>query len=227
MNTSVKIALAAVCWVSFCFGYGGFSVTASFVDYQGLNQKLTELNINPPPEGWGGSDSFRYKGPLWWLGGHGGGLVGDVTLGGGGAAAVRPAETDSLAAELAGLTGFFEVGYRFAPVDFLWIRPCVDISGAAWVHYAHSHDSFNDPDFSQWYLAWTIGAAPGLELMGKLRYQNYRYVGLFVKANYFLPVVGPQWSQDPDPPSFSIEGFNIQVGLRFGQYPSAFRGLRI
>ncbi len=215
----IRVCALVAVTVSCCFGFGGFSATASFPGFGGLNQDLTELNHT-----WHGADSFEHRAPLWWVGGHGAAFVEDVTVGGRGAVAFRSVAADSLGSEFLGLTGFVEVGYRYAPVDYAWVRPCLDLGGGVWTLFVHSHDSFSQPNFSRWYLAWTMGAAPGLELMGRLRYRSDNYVGLFVKGSYFLPFHGPSWGGDDDPPEFSLKGFNLHLGLRFGKMPvRAFR----
>jgi hypothetical protein len=202
-----------------CLGYGGFEVTGSFVGVKGLNQTLTALNQNE----WNGSGKFADASPLWWLGGHGGGQVGIVTFGGSGAIGARASHADAL-------RGNFEAGYPYAPVEWLWVRPCIDVGLAGWLVYAHSVEggtlvgSFPS-NFSKWYAAWTLGAAPGVEVMGRLPSSRESFVGLFAKADYFIPVAGPEWFGDVSPPKFSLSGFNVQVGLRFGRTP--YRAFRI
>jgi len=225
MNEPMRIVFVVLLTVSLCSGFGGFGATGSFVDFEGLNQRFTKLNRDQPPEGWGGKDSFCMRAPLLWIGGHGGGFVDDMTVGGHGAVTVFTARVDSLSAEFAGLAGFFELGYRYAPVDFLWARPCLGIGGRTWVHYIHSHNSFSDPNFNRWFLAWNAGVLPGIELLGVMPNWRNNYVGLFVKASYFLPVLGPEWSLDADPPDFNLKGFDLHFGIRFGRLPS--RTIRI
>lgn len=198
--------------VSSCLGFGGFGATAGFADFAGLDERLTEHNRT-----WGGRESFRSSTPLWWIGGHGAGLVGDVTLGGWGVATARGASADSLEASLLGLMGGFEVGYAYSPVEYCWVRPCLDLGIGLSTHYAHSVESFSQPNFSRWYLEMSTGFAPGLELMGRLRYREVNYIGLFVKGSYSLPVIGPVWFGDADPPEFSFKGFSLHLGLRFGK----------
>ncbi len=64
---SVVAAVAVGCATA--LGYGGFGVTALFADVSGLNERLTELNTRPDSlGGWGGTDTFRVRSPLWWVG---------------------------------------------------------------------------------------------------------------------------------------------------------------
>jgi hypothetical protein len=203
-----------------CLGYGGFEVTGSFVDFKGLNQALTTLN----QQDWNGSGRFTRTSPLLWLGGHGGGRAGIVTFGGSGAIAARASHADSLGSELLALRGNFEAGYPYAPAEWFWVRPCVEVGLAGWYVYAHSVEGGTlvgapQPNYSKWFAAWTLGAAPGLEVMGRLRSSRESYVGLFAKASYFIPATGPDWFGDVPPPQFSLSGFAIQVGMRFGRTP--------
>jgi hypothetical protein len=220
MRCAIRAGVAGVLFLAaVCYGYGGFEVTAGFVDFKGLNRDLTYLNQAAPPQGWHGRDSFSYRAPLWWYGGHGGGQVGIVTLGGSGAVAGRANHADSLGSELAALRGNFEVGYPYSPVGWLCLRTCLEIGGAGCVIYAHSIENgvvlgnFS-ANFKRWYSAWIISAAPGVEAMGTLPGSQ---VGLFVKTSYVVPVAGPQWLGDQSPPAFSLRGFSIQIGLRFGK----------
>jgi hypothetical protein len=154
------------------------------------------------------------------LGGHGGGLAGPVTVGGSGALGMKLASADTLEAQLAGARTFFEVGYPYAPIDQFWARGCLELGGGVWTHYIHSKESFSNARFISWWLGWTVGMAPGIEVMGRIRYQTDMFAGIFLKASWFIPFTGPQWYGDADPPEFSLGGFNLQVGLRFGKYPS-------
>ena len=222
MRCAFRVGVAGVLGLAaMCYGYGGFEVTAGFINFRGLNQKLTLLNQTPITEdSWaGGSGAFTYKTPLWWYGGHGGAQVGVVTIGGSGAFTVRANHADSLGSELAAIRGNFEVGYPYSPVEWFWLRGCLEIGGAGCAIYAHSVENgvllgnFSG-NFKRWYSAWIISAAPGVELMGTL---PGSYVSLFTKASYAIPVAGPQWLGDQSPPAFSLGGFSIQIGLRFGQ----------
>jgi hypothetical protein len=206
-----------------CFGYGGFEVTAGFVDFKGLNRDLTVLNrLDSANGGIGGSGSFSYQGPLWWYGGHGGEHAGPVTLGGSGAFAARANQADSLGSELAALRASFEVGYPYSPVAQAWIRPTLELAGTGMVIYAHSKENgavvgnFKGR-FKQWFAVWGIGAAPGVELMGSLPLSDESYMGLFIKTSYFIPVSRSAWFGDKNPPDFDLGGFTLQIGLRFGK----------
>jgi hypothetical protein len=196
------------------FGFGGVDMSASFANTKGLDARLTALDREWDSTSTG---AFRTTSPLWWLGGHGGGHVGLLTVGGRGAVMTRNAKVDGLAAEMFGVNGFFDIGFPYAPVEQFWVRPCLELGGGTWVHYIHSDESFSQPDFSRWYLAWTFGMLPGAEVMGRIRYMGDNYVGLFVKGGYFVPFSGPGWSGDAEPPKLGLSGFALQFGLRFGK----------
>jgi hypothetical protein len=209
-----------------CLGYGGFEVTGSFVEFDGLNQALTALNRDV----WTGSGQFNQKSPLWWLGGHGGRQVGIVTFGGSAAIAARASHADSLGSELVALRAAFQTGYPYAPTDWFWVRPCVDVGFAVWYVYAHSVEGgtligSTEPNFYRSFTAWTLGAVPGVEVMGRLPSSRESFIGLFAKADYFIPFAGPVWSGDDPSPKFGLSGFSVQVGLRFGG--TAYRAFRI
>jgi hypothetical protein len=201
-------------------GYGGFDGTAAFVGVRGLNQSLTALNQNE----WTGSGRFTYAAPTWWLGGHGAGQVGPLTIGGAGAASVAANHADSLGSEMGALRGSFDVGYPYSPVEYCWIRPCLDVGAVAWVIFCHSvEDGYiagsSEYNFSRWFAAWTFGAAPGVELMGRVRTGEESSFGAYVKTSYFIPLTRPDWYGDEPSPSFGPGGFLIQFGLRFGDLP--------
>jgi len=222
-GVAVVLVLAAA---TLGMGFGGFGGKGAFVDFEGLNRRLTQLNRGEPPdEGWGGSEAFELKPPLFWLGGHGAGFVRDFTVGGGGGLTARQARADSVSAEFGAGTGFLEVGYCYSPIQYFWVRPCAELSGAAWILYAHSRESFSEPNFSRWFVGWAVGAMPALELMGRLPYGFRKYAGLYVKGGYFLPFMSPQWYGDESPPDFDLEGWSIEAGVRFGRMPP--RSMRI
>jgi len=207
--------LAVVFLTATCFGFGGFDFGASLPQYSGLNARLSELNSY-----WGGAESLGFRHPWPWVGGHGAGWIGDFTLGGRGAVTGYMARADSMEVQGGGARVFLETGYVWAPIDELWVRPVVELGGDALLFYVHDTGSpFRNPDFSQWYVGWTVGAAPGLEVMGRLRYDLDKYVGLFAKAHYYYPVYGPNWYIDDNPPGFDLEGIHLQAGIRFGRFP--------
>jgi len=162
------------------------------------------------------------RGPLWWLTGQGGGAVGSLTMGGWGAVAGLSPQADSVGTELLAVLAAYEIGYPYAPVDYFWVRPCLDLGVGAWLDWVHSLEPGQD-NFSRWYLAWSMVAAPGVEVMGRLRYSEQPYVGLVVKASYPMPFGGQKFGQ-PQPPDFRFQGLALQLGLRFGRMePRTFR----
>jgi len=168
---------------------------------------------------------------LWWLGGHGGSQVGVVTFGGSGAIGVRASHADSLGSELLALRGNFEAGYPAAPVDWFWVRPCLEVCLAGGYIYAHSVENGTlvgnfKPNFSRGFWGWTLGGVPGIEVMGRLPSSRETFIGLFAKGSYFIPVAGPEWFGDVPPPDFGLRGFHLQVGLRFGKM-SSYRAFHI
>lgn len=214
MKRAIMLVLAGALAGS-CFGFGGFEAGLSFPGYGGLNRRLTELNRE-----WGGSESLGFAGPWPWLGGHGAGWAGDFTVGGRGAVTGYQTRADSLEAQGGGARLFLETGYAWSPVEQFWVRPVVELGGDALFFYIHDTGSpFRDPDFSRWHVGWTLGVAPGLEVMGRLRHHIDRYVGLFAKAHYYIPVYGPDWYLDEEPAEFSLQGLHLQFGLRFGKMP--------
>jgi len=206
--------LAAAAAFSLCAGYGGFGATASFTDVSDMNRVFTELNAE-----WKGKDTFRMKSPVWWVGGHGAGLVDNITVGGGGAATYYNLRADSVEAEFFGARPSFELGYRIEPFEHGWLRPGLALSGTAWVCFVHSRESFSDPNFSRWFYAWNAGLMPFLEVMGRFRYRDDNAVGVFAKTGYLLPVHGPTWYGDANPPEFSPDGFTLEFGVRFESRP--------
>jgi hypothetical protein len=61
--------------------------------------------------------------------------------------------------------------------------------------------------------------------MGRFRCGGESFAGAFLKACWYVPLSGPVWIGDDDPPGFSIKGFSLQAGLRFGRFP--FTPLRV
>jgi len=226
-HTTQAVVAGVVFLGAICLGYGGFEVTAGFVDFKGLNRDLTRLNqLDSANGGIGGSDSFNYKMPLWWYGGHGGDHVGAVTLGGSGAIAARANQADSLGSEVAAIRANFEMGYPYSLVERAWVRPTLELAGTGMVIYAHSKENGAvvgnfSANFKRWFASWGIGVVPGVEVMGSLPISEESYMGLFVKASYFIPVSGSEWFGDRNPPDFGLSGFAVQIGLRFGK--AAFR----
>ena len=215
MRHAIQAVVVGVLSVAaLCLGYGGFEVTGTFNDAKGLNHTLDSLN-----QVWKGSGNFNYKSSMWWFGGHGGARVGVVTIGGSGAVTVRANHTDSLGSEMAADRGNFEVGDPYSPVDWFWVRSCLEIGGAGCAIYAHSVENgvllgnFSG-NFKRWYSTWVLTAAPGVEVMGTL---PGSYVSLFTKASYVIPIARSQWLGDKSPPAFSLGGFSLQIGLRFGE----------
>ena len=229
MRCAIRAGVAGfLCLAAVCYGYGGFEVTAGFVDFKGLNRDLTYLNqLDSAGGGIGGTGSFKYRTPLWWYGGSGGDYVGPVTLGGSGAIAARANQADSLGSELAGIRASFELGYPYSPVARAWIRPTLELAGTGTVIYAHSKENgavvgnFSGR-FKRWFAAWGFAAVPGVEVMGSLPTSEESFIGLFIKTSYFVPLGRPAWFGDKNPPDFDLSGFVLQIGLRFGRnLPSA------
>ena len=210
----VLLAVAAASTVA--LGYGGVGVKLSFADVEPLNRRLQQLAERSR---WGGDHTFDYRAPLVWLGGHGAGRSGGLTFGGSGYATAWSSAADSLAAELFGVSGWIEAGYRIEPNRFFWIRPYVDVGGFSWVHYLHTRESFSDPKYEQFYFGWTVGAEPGLELMGRIPHGAMGYIGPFVTVGYFVPILDSQWSGDASPPDFGWQGLSFGLGVRFGRMP--------
>jgi hypothetical protein len=211
-NAIPALSIGLLALFSLCFGYGGFEVTSTFNDVSGLNHTLDLLNRE-----WNGTREIAYRSPLWWIGGHGGGQVGPVTLGGSGALSVwHNYRADSLDSRLFAIRASFEAGFPYSPNEWVSIRPCVELGGNGSFVYAQTIDAGT----KKWFAAWTVGAAPGAELMGSLPTSSGSSIGLFVKASYFIPISGPTWFGDKDPPAFSLSGFALQIGLRFGKTTS-------
>jgi hypothetical protein len=194
--------------VALCLGYGGFEATGTFNDLGGLNQKLDSLNYAR-----GGTGRFTYGSTIWWFGGHGGEHVGPVTLGGSGALAPYASHADSLKSELAAIRAGLEVGFPYSPNQWTWVRPCLELGASGLLVYAQTLGG----DSKWWFAAWSIGAAPGIELMGSLPTSSQSFIGLFIKASYLIPISGPTWFGDNGPPSLTLRGFALQMGLRFGK----------
>lgn len=207
-HTIPALVVGVLLLVTLGLGYGGFEVTSTFNNMGGLNERLDLLN-----QGRMGTGQFTYKAPLWWFGGHGGEQVGPVTLGGSGALAWRGNQADSVKGDLAAIRADFEVGFPYIPNQYVWFRPCLDLGGAGTLVYAQTYSA----DTKWWFASWTIGATPGVEAMGCLPTSSESFIGLFVKAGYFIPFSGPSWFGDKNPPALSLRGFSLQLGLRFGK----------
>lgn len=199
------------------FGYGGFGVMATFPEMRGLNRRLTELNHE-----WGGRDSLRISGPMWWLTGHGAAEIGQVTIGGWGAVSGLSQKADSVGNELLAVIAAYEMGYQYSPVEYCWVRPCVDLRFGAWFDWVHSLEP-GQSNFSRWFLVWDMALCPGLEVMGRLRFGEQSFIGLFAKGSYMMPFVLWEFGDSPVP-DFRLQGFALQAGLRFGKMePRPFR----
>lgn len=213
-----RFSAALLLLVGCAFGYGGFEFGGSFVDYAPEARRLSELNRE-----WEGAGEFRPSLPTVWFGGHAGGHAGPVTVGGRGAVTFRSLAADAIEVQFGGAQVALDLGWHYAPVAFLALRPGVELGGAGWVYYVHDRDTpLSDPDFSRWFVGWTMGATPAFEVMGRLPGGGNRYTGLFIKAGYFLPFYGPAWYYDESPPGFDLKGFNLQLGIRFGRLPPTF-----
>ena len=213
MMTRLVLVLAMLAAVA--AGYGGFERGGSFPDFTGEAERLSELNRE-----WQGQGLFRPSPALVWLGGHGGGNAGPVTIGGRGALAFRHKAADAVEVEFLAVQAALDLGWQYKPVDWLALRPGFELGGAGWGYYVHDRDGpFNDPNFSRWYAAWTVGIAPAFEVMGRVAGDEERYTGLFVKAGYCFPLYGPQWYADANPPGLGLKGPYVQLGLRFGRVP--------
>jgi hypothetical protein len=207
-HTIQAVVLGILSVVALCLGYGGFEATSTFNSLGGLNHKLDSLN-----HARNGTGQFTYKSPMWWFGGHGGEHVGPVTLGGSGALSPYANQADSLKSELVALRGNFEVGFPYSPNQWVWFRPCLELGATGLLVYAQTMSA----ESKWWWAAWSIGAAPGVEVMGSLPTSSESFIGLFVKASYLIPISGPAWVGDKEPPSLSLSGFALQMGVRFGK----------
>lgn len=205
------VALGVLLLAASSPGYGGFEVTSTFNDLDGLNRKLDTLL---------GTHNFSYRAPMWWFGGHGGEHVGPVSLGGSGALSSSARQSDSLESQLAAIRACFDVGFPYRPNQWVWVRPCLDLGATGLLVYAQTLRA----DTKKWYAAWSIGTAPGIEVMGSLPTTAESFIGLFVKASYLIPISGPSWFGDSEPPALSLGGFALQMGVRFGKNVSLTAG---
>ncbi|HTW90483.1 MAG TPA: hypothetical protein VMH22_02105 [bacterium] len=209
MRHTIPALVAGILFLAtLCMGYGGFEVTSTFNSMGGLNDRLDSLNRQQL-----GTGHFTYGAPLWWYGGHGGGQVGPVTLGGSGALTWRANQADSVKGQLIAVRANLEVGFPYVPNQWLLFRPCVELGGAGTLVYAQTFSASS----KWWFASWTIGATPGVEAMGMLPTSSESFIGLFLKAGYFIPFSGPTWFGDKNPPALSLRGFSLQLGVRFGK----------
>jgi len=205
------LVLGVLSLVALSPGYGGFEVTSTFNDLSGLNRRLDTLL---------GTHHFTYSAPMWWFGGHGGEHVGPVTLGGSGAFAPYAKQSDSLKSQLAAIRANFEVGFPYSPNEWVQVRPCLELGATGLLVYAQTVTAAT----KKWFAAWSIGTTPGFEVMGILPTSPESFIGLFLKASYLIPISGPSWFGDSPPPAFSLSGFALQLGVRFGKTGSSTAG---
>jgi hypothetical protein len=118
--------LAAVAWAYPVGGWGGFGVTGMMVETRGLNDSLTTINR----EILGGSQTVEFTSPFLLLGGQGGGEIGIFSIGAWGGGLFAREEADVLSASLGYFAGALEPGISWKPVEFIWLRPSIDLGGS-------------------------------------------------------------------------------------------------
>ena len=102
--------------VSATGGMGGFTAGASFWDNSAISSRLEAQGYDP-------LSSYGLV-----MGGGGYALMGHLIMGGSGfGTTYSRSESDSATAELDIGGGFFEVGWLFAPTDWLWVYPTMGI----------------------------------------------------------------------------------------------------
>jgi hypothetical protein len=213
--------ITLLCWLvmaTAASGYGGFGFSASYADLGGLDRMLSRLNREEA----GGSGAFALSQPLWSVFGQGGGHAAWFTVAGTGALFARVAKADALKSEMVGVSGWLEGGYPYAPLEWFWVRPTVDLGGTGWYGYAHSLDRGFFPGAmkaktARKYFGWVAGVAPGLEVMGRIRSGRTSFFGLFVKGSWFIPAIGPQCYGNAGEQDFTLSGFSVTAGVRFGR----------
>ena len=195
-----------------CYGFGGPEWVMAYPNFDALNNRLTAIN-----DSFGGIDQVLHEQPLNFLGGHGAAHVGSVTVGGRGALGSSRAEGDAVTADLACATGAFEVGYPWAPVEYFWLRPCLELQAAGWVSLVRpSGSTWGDAAHRRWNVAWDLSVLPSLEAMARLRYLATHYIGVYASGGYNLPLFKPDYYGHRDPADFDLSGFVVRAGIRFG-----------
>ncbi|MEO0140193.1 MAG: hypothetical protein ABIM88_01430 [candidate division WOR-3 bacterium] len=99
-------------------GMGGFTSGASFWDNSAISSRLETQGYDP-------LSSYGLV-----MGGGGYAIASKLLIGGSGFGASYPkTESDSATAELSVGGGFFEIGWLFAPLDWLWLYPTFGLGG--------------------------------------------------------------------------------------------------
>ncbi|MGC9110346.1 MAG: hypothetical protein ACP5JB_00565 [candidate division WOR-3 bacterium] len=213
-----KVTWLLIGLVGVVLGYGGFGFKMLFVNSGSLKQWLNEFNRE-----WGGSDSFLFPGPLWWLEGHGRGQTGPVTLGGGGAITYCSLKSDSLGTKIAGVSGGFKLGYPIALNPRLEVQPNVDLGLNNLLVFVHSLEP-GMSNFNRWFLTWGFHALPAVMVAVRFRSGVSSYIGFYVNGGYLLPLGSQNRYGNEPAPAFSARGWSIDAGIVFGRtVPKPFR----
>lgn len=193
-------------------GFGGIEITTLWPRVERLNEHLAAVGLEL-----GAGEVPQLEQPIWALGGHGARLVGSVSVGGRGRLGAIRATGDIVTCDLGLLQGSFEIGYPWSPVEFCWLRPTIELQGAAWADVVHAANTFwGRPELRRWFVGWHLAAAPGLEFIVRLLLSPRCYAGVYTGISYALPLLPASYYGHRNPPGFALSGLALSTGLRIG-----------
>jgi hypothetical protein len=213
-------------------GFGGPMVIGLMPDYDAFNVALDNFNTIY----YGGSEGPAFSGPMILIGGQGAGFVQGFSAGGWGGGFFQEATGDSSKAFIGYGMGYGSFGYRFNILDFIWIRPTVELGGGGiGLHIGRYRSSggFGDPDNGSdnddyWeddesYQAGkgfvSVGAAADVTVLIPINKRKTSFAGLNVKGGYLYPVYDSDWFDehgDIRQVNFTMQGPFLSVGVVFG-----------
>lgn len=183
-----RIVVVSLLYVGLAFAvrienWGGFSATGIFFDFE------TELhNIN-------GDTSLHYglviignPGPV--ITAQGWGQIGSLSIGAWGGGFLKQYRIGDIDHYLYHSLGYgignIEVGLAIEPWGFILIKPAIDLGGSLALIEQQINNGFVTDIYRATILQANAGAALTLQFDIPLR--EYRYMGIFVKGGYLVPV---------------------------------------
>jgi len=223
MKLRVMILLAALTACACAAGWGGLSVTEMMVNVNGLADSLNTINSQTL----GGTQTIGFTSPFMIIGGQGGGEAGIFSLSVWGGGLFQRQQADKLSASLGYAVGLAEPGINWKPVEFIELRPCLNLGGAVFnLELREIWDAGMSEDttiYRSSITGWQANAGAAFALHVNVPVGERTMAGLMVKAGYLYPVY-TRWKNQGnviDPISgFGIDGPYAGIGVNFSTRPA-------
>ena len=205
--------------------WGGANYSVMIVDLSKLNAAISDINHTTLH----GTDNVKFNNFLHMVGAQGGFNLGKFSASAWASGLFKETRIDSMSARFTYGIGGGSLGFQFEPLDWLWLRPEIDVAGS-WIGI----------DLAQ--RRSEFGLLPKDTLIAPYRYEvgggqfnlgggvlaqfnvptgKYNFLGLSLKAGYLYPIYKSSYfdedGREYEPvKGFGVDGLYLRVGVNFG-----------